>query len=50
MIGSHAGYVTWEKYTFRVSAGPFGTLVKASGEITEEELILEQLSGLDRSF
>lgn len=39
-------YVMWEAFGFSVSAGPLGALLNASGEITDEHIVINKVSGL----
>jgi hypothetical protein len=41
----HDGRVTWEEFTATARVGPWGTILDAGGEITEEEVRLEKCGG-----
>ncbi len=42
----YADHVEWDGYSFRTSVGPFGSLLKVSGRITDDAVIVDTLSGL----
>jgi len=42
----YAKHVSWEAYGFRVSVGPFGTWLNASGEVTDDDIVVKKVGGL----
>lgn len=42
----YGGYFTWDGMTSSASAGPFGMLLSADGEVTDDQIVIRRCSGM----